>query len=123
MSFLPRFESQPPPPDISPLNLTTAGSRRTVYLGEENKADKEKPTTSNGNGDAAPTFLMYNKISTTIGGKESPPASLTNGTNGSGSEAKSKSEKKKNEKNRESAIWYKKMINLKPSKKPDKSIN
>lgn len=93
-------------------------------MGEENKADKEKPTTSNGNGDSAPTFLMYNKISTTIGGKDSPPASLTNGTNGSGSETlKSKNEKKKNEKNRESAIWYKKMINMKPSKKTDKSIN
>jgi hypothetical protein len=85
-----------------------------VYLGEENKPDgSDKPTTSNGNGEssAAPTFLMYNKISTTITGKESP-TSLTNGTNGSGEggQKPNKNDKKKNDKNRESAIWYKNLF-------------
>lgn len=47
---------------------------------------------------------MYNKISTTIAGKESPTPSASNGTNGS---EKTKSDKKKNDqKNRESAIWW-----------------
>ncbi|KAL7033987.1 hypothetical protein ACKWTF_007807 [Chironomus riparius] len=95
--------------DVTNL-LHSAGSRRTVYLGEENKSDAEKPTTSNGNGEnGAPTFLMYNKISTTtVAAKESPPSSIVNGTNGNAesSNQKSKSDKKKNDKNRESAIWY-----------------
>lgn len=114
--------------------LNAAGSRRTVYLGEENKSDGEKPTTSNGNGEtnsnspnnSAPTFLMYNKISTTtVAAKDSPPASLVNGTNGSAenSSSKSKSDKKKNEKNRESAIWYRHLLNFKPPKKCDKLID
>ena len=107
-----RFESPPDTP--SNLSLGTAGSRRTVYLGEENKA-AEEATTSNGNGKsespkssvaAAPTFVMYNKISTTIAGKESPTPSASNGTNGNENQ-KTKSDKKKNDqKNRESAIWY-----------------
>lgn len=104
-----RFETAP-----DPSSLGTAGSRRTVYLGEENKSGEE-PSTSNGNGKSespttagatAPTFLMYNKISTTIAGKESPTPSASNGTNGNENQ-KSKSDKKKNDqKNRESAIWY-----------------
>lgn len=89
-------------------NLGTAGSRRTVYVNEESKA--EEPSTSNGNGESAtaavataPTFLMYNKISTTIAGKESPPPSVTNGN-----ENQKKGDKKKNDQKgaRESAIWY-----------------
>lgn len=88
-------------------SLGTAGSRRTVYLGDENKPPEE-PSTSNGNSEAStagPTFLMYNKISTTIGGKESPTPSASNGSNGNENQ-KSKSDKKKNDqKNRESAIW------------------
>jgi hypothetical protein len=94
------------------LSLGTAGSRRTVYLGEDKKPGEE-PSTSNGNGKSespttagAPTFLMYNKISTTICGSESPTPSASNGTNGNENQ-KSKSDKKKNDqKNRESAIWY-----------------
>lgn len=98
------------------MSLGTAGSRRTVYLGEENKPGEE-PSTSNGNSNSksespnastvgAPTFVMYNKISTTIVGPESPTPSASNGTNGNENQ-KSKSDKKKNDqKNRESAIWY-----------------
>lgn len=99
------FHSFEAPTDAPPNLLGTAGSRRTVYLGEENKSGEE-PSISNGNGKSesppagAPTFLMYNKISTTIAGNESPTPS--------GNEnQKSKSDKKKNDqKNRESAIWY-----------------
>ena len=109
LSFL-RFDATPEAPAL----LGTAGSRRTVYLGEENKPNEE-PSTSNGNGNGksespnttgsagAPTFLMYNKISTTITGKDSPTSSTSNGNENQ----KSKSDKKKNDqKNRESAIWY-----------------
>lgn len=102
------FES---PPDVtSNLSLGTAGSRRTVYLGEEKKPGEEPSTsTSNGNVESpagAPTFLMYNKISTTIAGKESPTPSASNGTNGNENQ-KPKSDKKKNDqKGRETAIWY-----------------
>lgn len=51
---------------------------------------------------------MYNKISTTIAGKESPTPSINGGgsLNGNDNQKASKSDKKKNEKNRESAIWY-----------------
>lgn len=112
-----RFES--PPDTSSKIHLLgTAGSRRTVYLGEENK-QPEDASTSNGNKSTesppaavaastagAPTFLMYNKISTTIAGKESPTPSASNGLNGNENQ-KTKSDKKKNDqKNRESAIWY-----------------
>lgn len=85
--------------------LGAAGSRRTVYMGEENKPPEE-PSTSNGKSEtssSAPTFLMYNKISTTISGKESP----TNSTNGNENQKnnKSDSKKKNDQKNRENAIW------------------
>ena len=121
-----KFHRFDPQADVTNL-LNSAGSRRTVYLGDENKSDAEKPTTSNGNGEhAAPTFLMYNKISTTtVAAKESPPSSIVNGTNGNAesSNQKSKSDKKKNEKNRESAIWYKNIMNLRSIKKQDKLID
>lgn len=90
-----------------------------MYLGDENETSVDQPSTSNGINDnstassvaatAAPTFLMYNKISTTITGKESPTPSTTNGggsLNGNDNQKTSKSDKKKNDKNRESAIWY-----------------
>lgn len=106
-----RFESPTdPPPNLSLLG--TAGSRRTVYLGEENKA-AEEASTSNGNGksespksSAAPTFLMYNKITTTIAGKESPTPSVSNGTNGNENQKTKTDKKKTDQKNRENAIWY-----------------
>jgi hypothetical protein len=70
---------------------------------------------------------MYNKISTTttVAAKESPPSSIVNGTNGNAesSNQKSKSDKKKNDKNRESAIWYKYIMNYRPTKKSDKLID
>lgn len=105
-NFCLRFES---PPDVTSTALGAAGSRRTVYLGEENKPDDETTaTTNNGTAEAspgnAPVFLMYNKISTTI---ESPAASSAsaNGTNGN-ENPKTKGDKKKGDsKSRESAIW------------------
>lgn len=126
--FPSRFESQP---EVSNLNLSTAGSRRTVYLVDENnKKEGEKATTSNSNGNGnsdnqSHTILMYNKISTTIAGEETPmPVATTNGTNGNqeNNQKSSKSDKKKNEKNqsRESAIWYEIFKKIKPR---NKSIN
>jgi hypothetical protein len=107
-----RFES---PPDVTSTALGPAGSRRTVYLGEENKSEVEPPSstttttaTSNGNAaetspETAPVFLMYNKISTTV---EAPASGASaNDTNGNENQ-KSKGDKKKGDpKNRESAIW------------------
>lgn len=81
--------------------LGSAGSRRGIYLGEEQP--QEEPSTSKADTSSAPTFLMYNKISTTISGRESP----SNGMNGSSDTQKSKGDNKKknDQKNRESAIW------------------
>lgn len=96
----------------SKFNLSTAGSRRTVYLGDENETSVDQPSTSNGINENSPsppiqpsTFVMYNKISTTIAGRESPTPS-TNGASLNGNDKNNKSDKKKNEKNRESAIWF-----------------
>lgn len=83
--------------------LGSAGSRRGIYLGEDQPP--EKPSTSNGSPDtsSAPTFLMYNKISTTISGQESP---TTNGMSGNEvQKPKGDTKKKNDQKNRESAIW------------------
>lgn len=87
-----------------------------MYLGDENETSVDQPSTSNGINEnstassaanAAPTFLMYNKISTTITGKESPTPSINGGSiNGNDNQKAIKSDKKKNDKNRESAIWY-----------------
>lgn len=81
--------------------LGAAGSRRTVYMGDE-KANE--PSTSNGKTEStpAPTFLMYNKISTTISEKESSAL----GSGGSDNQKpKGDNKKKADQKNRESAIW------------------
>ena len=124
-----RFES---PPDVTSnaLNLGSAGTRRTVYMEDLNKAEAEgsrkgspspvpsttgpSPSSSNGivenNQQAPATFLMYNKISTTIGGNESPQPPTNGGaqgTNDKTSKGDKENQKKKNDqKNRESAIWY-----------------
>jgi hypothetical protein len=86
---------------------------------EENETSVDHPSTSS-NGcehstNEAPTFLMYNKISTTISGKESPTLSANGGGLNSNENQKSnsKSDKKKNEKNRESAVWYESILNFK----------
>lgn len=105
------------------LHLGTAGSRRTVYLVDDNSkvppidsaASKTPgtptPTNENQSSDAtAPpsTFLMYNRISTMIGNtSETPPVSLQ--TNGSSDNKSTTSERKKNGgngKGKESAVWY-----------------
>lgn len=88
---------------MPPISLNAAGSRRTVYLGDEKETNVDQPTSSNGDHPpAAPaTFLMYNKISTTIGGKESPTPTTNGSVNGNDNQ-KNKGDKKKS---RESAIW------------------
>lgn len=65
----------------------------------------EEPSTSNGKiegSTAGPTFLMYNKISTTIAGAESPPLTTVGNDN---QKSKNDNKKKTDQKNRESAIW------------------
>lgn len=72
-------------------------------MGEE-QPNEEASTSNNGKGESAsaPTFLMYNKISTTISGKESPPL----GSNSNDlQKLKGDNKKKSDQKNRESAIW------------------
>lgn len=98
MFFFRSFEA----PTESIGALGAAGSRRTVYMGMEQP--NEEPSTSNGKteGSAAPTFLMYNKISTTISGAESPPLGSIGNDN---QKSKNDNKKKTDQKNRESAIW------------------
>lgn len=104
-----RFES---PPDVTANamgGLGDPGSRRTVYLVDENKIE-ESAAEATPDPPAPSTFLMYNKITTNIGGSGGSAGSETNGVNGSTTEnqkAKGDNQKKKNDqKNRESAVWY-----------------
>lgn len=103
-----------PPPDVS-LNLGSAGSRRTVYLVDENKIaenDCEKspgtPTPTNNsttvNDQSPSTFLMYNRISTMIGSNGEPSTIPTEQTNG-GNDKKTVREKAGKD-GKESAVWY-----------------
>lgn len=113
------FSIETPQPDVS-LNLGSAGSRRTVYLVDENKITEndgekssETPTPTNnsttaGNDQSPSTFLMYNRISTMIGSNgetstASPPSEQTNGSN----DKKTGREKGGGGKDgKESAVWY-----------------
>lgn len=95
----------------SSLTLGTAGSRRTVYLIDDNPklsdnseaAESPSAATSqlNTTGDSAPsTVLMYNRISNVIG---------TIGADASGSvpaDPATDKEKKKRNDERENAVWY-----------------
>lgn len=112
-------------PIEGPLNLGTAGSRRTVYLVDENAAkmaaDSQNattpgtPTPTNETVGGGPennqpsTFLMYNRISTMIGGDldttiASGGQPQTNGSNGD--KSSTNGDRKKNGKGKESAVWY-----------------
>lgn len=102
------------------LHLGTAGSRRTVYLVDENakvppidtaNTTPGTPTPTNENQSsetsAPSTFLMYNRISTMIGNPSETPSSLQ--TNGNSDNKSTTSERKKNggsAKGKESAVWY-----------------
>lgn len=107
------------------LHLGTAGSRRTVYLVDDNPKipviesssttpGTPTPTNENQSSDttsaavAPSTFLMYNRISTMYGNNSEEPTSLQ--TNGSADNKSTTSERKKNGsgngKGKESAVWY-----------------
>lgn len=124
------------PPDVtgSSLTLGTAGSRRTVYLIDENsklpdtttpnsETDISSKNNNNNNGnnstpatnDQSPsTFLMYNRISNVIGDTGAGVSGSNNNENAANnSDAlvsstvsdKNAKERKKAEE-REKAIWY-----------------
>lgn len=92
--------------------LGGAGSRRTVYLVDDNKIETSAnnsptpPPSQNANDMSPTTFLMFNKISTTIGDTSTPTPPMPQ-TNGTSEKTKDSNQKKKNDqKNRESAVWY-----------------
>lgn len=113
------------PPDVtgSSLTLGTAGSRRTVYLVDENPkisdpSQTSDPNVSATNNNAQPdpaqqpsTLLMYNRISNVIGtiGSEASSSmansALPNQDTAISSTDKNLKDKKKNEE-RENAVWY-----------------
>ncbi|KAF7268226.1 hypothetical protein GWI33_018684 [Rhynchophorus ferrugineus] len=93
------------------LSLGSVGSRRTVYLSEDDTGpvSGETPTTINQNVSNQPPLLVYNRISTVIGGDAAqsqlrsvsqkmsqPPEDNT----------KSAVEEKKDKSSKETAIWY-----------------
>lgn len=113
------------PPDVtgSSLTLAAAGSRRTVYLIDENTklpdtsdADlltgnqNSSPNNNNNNNnqDQSPsTFLMYNRISNVIGdpkmmGNGSPNNSINDNNTSNGNGARDRKKPDDNEK----AVWY-----------------
>lgn len=117
------------PDGTNPLNLGTAGSRRTVYLGDDltngqnNKTsssspDTLTPTNENVNSlESTPsTFLMYNRINTMIGSGNASPEhnslqtssqQQTNGNDSISNQSQSNDRKKTtNGKSKESTIWY-----------------
>lgn len=77
----------------SALSLGSVGTRRTVYLSEE-----DPPTITN---PQMPPLLVYNKISTTIGESSKPPQKQTESTT---QEERSFDQKKDSSK--ENAVWY-----------------
>lgn len=121
------FRLEPPDVTGSSLTLGTAGSRRTVYLIDDNAAKIADPknvppvttstttsteTTSakNTSSDSCPsTFLMFNRISNVIGGNITENISSTSAQNNGSTtvpDKKSKETKKGIEDGKETAIWY-----------------
>ena len=100
----------------SSLRLGTAGSRRTVYLVDENpklaegQTAEAPPATATSNAEQSPsTYLMYNRISNVIGTIQSEEnngeaAAASAQDLGSFSDTANGSRKKNEEK--ESAVWY-----------------
>ncbi|XP_037906855.1 girdin isoform X1 [Hermetia illucens] len=109
------------PPDVtgSSLTLGTAGSRRTVYLIDENQKISETgsnntsdaPTPTNNPNENQSTYLIYNRINTMIGGAggvapDSPQPSGSNGISSPHAMAEDKSTTRKREEEKTSSIWY-----------------
>lgn len=92
----------------SALSLGSAGTRRTVYLSEDEPTPATQPTTSNTNQNNPP-MLVYNRISTVIGEssprRDSAPAVATPFSDESSRE-NAANDRKKGDNTKENAIWY-----------------
>lgn len=85
----------------SALSLGSVGTRRTVYLSEDDPATPTPPNQS------APPLLVYNRISTVIGGGETAKNSQQQmPTNLPEEPARGENSDKKKETTKENAIWY-----------------
>lgn len=98
-------------PDITGNSLGQAGTRRTVYLIDENadaNAAAAQAEKSQKPADAAPpsTFLMFNKISNVVGALEPSGSNGVHASEGSQKSSGSKNDKKANKSDSEHAIWY-----------------
>lgn len=91
-------------PNSSGLSLGTAGTRRTVYLSEDEPAVPSAQST----GKNTPPLLVYNRISTVIGDThkcKTPPQSAS--TPIAADEQRDVSgERRKGDNTKENAIWY-----------------
>lgn len=83
----------------SALSLGSVGTRRTVYLSED---DPATPTPQN---QSVPPLLVYNRISTVIGGGETAKNQQQTPTNLPEEPTRDNADKKK-ETAKENAIWY-----------------
>lgn len=95
-------------PDITGNSLGTAGTRRTVYLIDENAATNEEKKEEQPKSESQPsTFLMFNKISNVMGTLEPGSSNGHHHDENKSQKSGTGSDKKKNDKiNRENAVWY-----------------
>lgn len=85
------------------MSLGSVGTRRTVYLSED-----EPPTTSTPANQSAPPLLVFNRISTVIGEPQRPTSVQTSNNEDTAVRDKepSTADKKKGDGTKENAIWY-----------------
>lgn len=95
----------PRDPNSSGLSLGTAGTRRTVYLSED---EPSVPSNQSTTGKNTPPLLVYNRISTVIGEphkcKTLPQSSSTPVQEEN--DVVSSGDRKKGDNTKENAIWY-----------------
>lgn len=93
----------------SALSLGSVGTRRTVYLSEEDQPNIPNQTV------APPPLLVYNKISTTISGETSNSNTNNNSKNAqknneqhnnAQSDDNNRTLDQKKDNSKESAVWY-----------------
>lgn len=92
----------------SALSLGSVGTRRTVYLSE----DEPPQPSAQAPGKSTPPLLIYNRISTVIGEPArsstapAPGSTVTGSNNVEETSRDLTSDRKKNDATKENAIWY-----------------
>lgn len=88
----------------SALSLGSVGTRRTVYLSE----DEPPPPAPSSTGKSTPPVLVYNRISTVIGdsSRSNNVPATTSGSNVEEAPKDLPSDRKKGDTTKENAIWY-----------------